>query len=278
MYKLIAFDLDNTLLDDKKEISNYNLKVIKELQKKDIEIVIATGRSYISAKKLIEELGNDITLICNNGAIIRNNKADKTLYETNLQEEIACRIIEEGDKRDLNPIVHVNGYSKGYDVLVREKDNMIEDNSKNPRVYIRYELVEKFTPNILENILSIAYFGERDKIKEFHWDMVHDYHSYFSSHIMENFKNNRSLVEFMSVDANKWKTLKKYANSKGIEDNEIITFGDDNNDIEMIYNAGLGVAMKNANAKVKLASDIITKVNYDESGVGVELRRIFKLK
>ena len=70
MYKLIAIDLDGTLLDDKKEISKENVDLIKELIEKGYEVVIATGRRYWSAKELTKNIDKPLTILANKGIFL----------------------------------------------------------------------------------------------------------------------------------------------------------------------------------------------------------------
>ena len=72
--------------------------------------------------------------------------------------------------------------------------------------------------------------------------------------------------------------LKKYIDRLGIDANQVIAIGDDNNDIELIKNSGLGIAMKNATDELKKAADSISRFSNDESGVYYELSEIFKIK
>ncbi len=74
MYKLIAIDLDGTLLDDHKEISKENIQLINKLIERDYEVVIATGRRYWSAKELTKTINKPLVILANNGSIVRETK------------------------------------------------------------------------------------------------------------------------------------------------------------------------------------------------------------
>ena len=94
MYRLIAIDLDGTLLDDNKKIPKENLEVINKLIKEGYEIVIATGRRYWSAKELTREIDGPITIMANNGNIVRNTLDDKVIAAKYLNFEDYKRVIE----------------------------------------------------------------------------------------------------------------------------------------------------------------------------------------
>lgn len=94
---------------------------------------------------------------------------------------------------------------------------------------------------------------------------------------MSNFTKFGSLLEIMHPEGCKWKSLVRYANSIGISEEEIITIGDDNNDVEMIKNASLGIGMINSCDNVKSVADIITTHSNNESGVAKILKNMFSL-
>ena len=83
-----------------------------------------------------------------------------------------------------------------------------------------------------------------------------------------------AMFEIMNPQGSKWKSILEYSNSRGIKPEEIIAFGDDNNDIEMIVNAGLGVAMKNGSSLIKEVADNISEKDNEDSGVAFELKKI----
>ena len=118
MYKLIAIDLDGTLLDDNKNIPKENLETINKLIRKGYEVVIATGRRYWSAKELTKEIDGHITIIANNGNIVRNSLNDEVIVAKYLDYKDYRLIIEEGRKRGLHPVVHIDDFEKGVDILV----------------------------------------------------------------------------------------------------------------------------------------------------------------
>lgn len=274
-YKLIAIDLDGTLLTDDKRISKDNIDTLRKLIEKNIEVVIATGRRYWSAKKLIDNLGLNITIVSNNGNIVRKVMDDEVLIEKYLDINDFITLVKEGRKFNLHPIVHTNAYEEGWDFVL--ENNIDDSRYKN---YIRpnekrYKLIDNFLNYTDENILVTCYLGEYDILDNFIKKIEDKYPHKFSYHIMSNLNKSGPLLEIMNPLGSKWKSLKEYASNKGILDREIIAIGDDNNDVEMIQNAGLGIAMKNGSDKAKIASDIISIKDNNNSGVAHELKRIF---
>lgn len=273
MYKLIAIDLDGTLLDDNKRIPKENLKVINKLIKEGYEIVIATGRRYWSAKELTKEIDGHITIIANNGNIVRNSLNDEVISAKYLNYEDYKLIIKEGMKRGLHPIVHIDDYERGIDILVeanREYDNYVKKAN-------RYREVKSYLDIDNHNILVVVYAGTKESLYPFYEHIRTKYPSNYNIHIMENLHLVESMVEVMNPLGSKWITLREYAESLNIKPEEIIAIGDDNNDIEMVKNAGLGIAMKNGSQGVKAVAKIITKNDNNNSGVASALKGVLNI-
>jgi len=141
----------------------------------------------------------------------------------------------------------------------------------------RYREVESYLEMDEDRILAVVYAGNREELVNFHLDISKRYPNRYSSHVMENIVIAEALLEVMNPLGNKWLSLSEYAKEKGVAEKEIIAIGDDNNDIQMIKNAGCGIAMKNASKGAKKVADIITEKDNNQAGVAFELRKILKL-
>lgn len=277
-YKLIAIDLDGTLLTEKKKVPAENKAVLRELMSRGIEVIIATGRRYYSAKELIAELEMDEAIImANNGTIVRDMKTDDIITTRYFDHDDFYNLIREGKERELHAITHVDHFSEGYDILVE-----LEKNDRRYKNYLndianRYRTIGDLLRYSNPKALAIVYTGEFEQLREFQYNLNNKYKGKFNAYLMHNLTNVGTMLEVINSRGNKWVSVMEYAMSKGIKSEEIIALGDDNNDIEMIKNAGLGIAMKNATKEVKDASDIISEKTNDESGVGFTLKEVFKL-
>lgn len=277
-YKLVAIDLDGTLLNEKKKIPKENIVILKELMSRGVEVIIATGRRYYSAKKLIAdlELGNS-TIMANNGTIVRDLKTDNIIKSRYFEHEDFYSLIREGKDRKLHAITHVDHFSEGYDILVElEKNDMRYKNYLND-IANRYRTIDDLLKYSNPKALAIVYTGEFEQLKEFQGKLNSQYRGKYNAYLMHNLTNVGTMLEIINARGSKWVSIMEYAMSKSIKSEEIIAIGDDNNDIEMIKNAGLGIAMKNATKEVKAASDLVTEQINDDSGVGLVLKEVFKL-
>ncbi|TJX14192.1 Cof-type HAD-IIB family hydrolase [Tissierella creatinini] len=276
MFKLIALDLDGTLLNDQKTIPNDNLDFIKNAILAGYEIVIATGRRYYSAKELTSKIPNEMTILANNGNIIRNSVNDKLILNKFIDKDDAIRVIKLGKSLNLNPIVHVDYYEDGVDILV-EKETCEGEYSSFFRDINRYKIISAEDLLNQDRVLAIVYPGVKSRLVDFYKKLNDNYPQAYNSHILDNIQMTEALLEIMNPLGSKWKSLVEYADSKGIKAGEIIAVGDDNNDLEMILNAGLGISMKNGSKLMLEAADLITERDNNNSGVAYELRKVLGL-
>lgn len=272
---MIVLDLDGTLLDDEKQISEKNLKILNELHKRNIEIVIATGRNYYMAKMLTEKIKNvQPVILANNGAIIRHSENDEVVEQIYLNPMEFEKIYLEGLKVNLNPVIHVDEYANGYDLLYEREDYEEAYLGYIKKDYTRARLM-KFIPSSMDKILSVCYFDEYDKLCTFANEMKNKGMGRFNTICNRNISK-RALLEFLHPDGCKWSALKKYAATINVKKDEIIAIGDDNNDIELLKNSGLGIAMKNGTKESIKAAGNVTRFDNNNSGVYYALAEIFQ--
>lgn len=276
MFKLIALDLDGTLLNDDKIIPRENLNTINELIKRGYEIVIATGRRYWSAKNLTNQIEGHLTILANNGNVLRRTENDQLLFAKYLDLNYFKIAMEEGKKRNLHPIIHVDGYDEGIDIIIefdrehKSYNNYLSDDS-------RYKQIENYLDINDDRILALVYSGLKKDLDSFHEFLYENYPMNYNAHVMENIQLAEALLEIMHPRGSKWLSLEEYAKSKNIKAEEIIAMGDDNNDIDMIENVGLGIAMKNGSNSVKSVAKMISQKDNNESGVAFELKRVLNI-
>lgn len=273
MFKLIAIDLDGTLLDDNKRIPQENIKYLNSIIKRGYEVVIATGRMYSSAKELTKEINVPLTILANNGNVARRTDDDELIFAKYLERDDSYNVISLGKEWDLHPIIHVNYYDQGIDMIIEEEGfdsgSAYFKNNRN-----RLKILSKNDILGISNILAITYPGQMKELQYFYNKLNQTYPDRFSHHILENINIAEGFYEIMNRRGNKWSSLVEYSASLNIKPQEIITIGDDNNDVEMILKSGLGIAMKNASDLVKEASDLVTKYDNNKAGLAYELCKI----
>lgn len=264
MIKAIALDLDGTLLTDDKKISETNKKILKELEKKGIKVILVTGRTYVSAKPYAQELGIGNILIAYNGAKVVNYKNDKILFEMPLHANFVKEVI----KIAKNKNIHVNLY----------KDNKwyIENNdSRETRVYSKNTgltpLVKDFS-TFDDYVMTKVTLFNLDNSKEFN-EVCDEIREKFLGKVHTT-KSHEHLFEIMNRNVNKGIVLKDILKLEGISMQDCVAFGDAFNDLEMLMEAGYGVAMGNAPLDLKRRVRYVTDTN-ENNGVAKFLKKYF---
>lgn len=259
MYKMIAIDIDGTLLTDQKEILEETKKDIIKAHNNNKIICICTGRGYPAAKRYIDALGINIPLVLYNGSRVRMSVEDTLLYNQVLDFNVAKNVFDIIEKHDGTCCFWAD------DKLYFNKNNDYT---------IYYENLTTIKPNIISEVLDDMF----TKINKFIWFDTSDNLERIQKEIINSveginfFKSQSHILEIVPTGVSKGLTLKHLIELLGIEREELIAIGDDENDISMIEFAGLGVAMGNAKEKVKQSADYITSTN-NENGVGEIIKK-----
>ena len=261
--QLIATDLDGTLLNNNHQISEYNKKVIKRASEKGIKTILSTGRPTASASKFLYDLNIDTELISFNGAMI-TDKNSNIIYQENLNPEISIKLINIAEKYN---IYHQGFLGDRWNIgFFDEKwTDFYTSIAKIDNYIIGFDDIEDFS------FSKFMFIGENDILKNIAEELNHT----FGNSIYHTFSRDVYL-EVHSPNTSKAKALKYLADKYNINAANIIAFGDNNNDLEMLEFAGISVAVENAEDTVKSKSLYITKSN-EENGVGVFINNILNL-
>ncbi|MCT4607338.1 MAG: Cof-type HAD-IIB family hydrolase [Marinisporobacter sp.] len=269
MYKLVVSDMDGTLLNSNNQVSEKNKEAFKALLKNDVHVAIATGRIYTSARVYANHLDMVTPIIACNGAVIRNLEDDHILYESHIQKEDCLKVIEVLRKHHTyfhyysldtfytEKLAHSSLKYSEWNKTLKEEEriqiNVIKDS---------YEQIKNSDENIYKfNVINDDYEA-LDCIKE-------ELKEIETIEVSKSWHNN---LEIMNKGVSKGKAIDQLASILGVEQEEVMTFGDNENDISMLTYAGMGVAMGNAEEIVKKQADYVTATN-DEDGVAKALEK-----
>ena len=290
MYKLVAIDLDGTMLNQYGIITEKTKKAISKAQEKGVEVMIASGRAITSVKRFSKEINSNKYFISGNGAITYDIKNNKILYENILSKTKALKIIKICEENSIYYNVYTeNGIiakNLSYNTLYYYKDNLTKPDENRTHINIVENVYDYFEQRE-EKILKIMICDEHKtvfnsivrKIKELSEIEVLEV-SHMSRKIIKQGTDEIALeyfyTEVSAKDVDKWNALEEIMGLMNISKEEVVTIGDNANDLKMITNAGLGVAMGESAPYVKQSADIIAPTN-DEDGVAIILNKIFEL-
>jgi len=251
--KMIVVDLDGTLLNIRQECSNRTKKYLRKLKDLGYVIVIATGRVLGSAVDVCDGAEFANYIIANAGALIYDNDKKKVIMKNSISKvdmkAICDKFNDEIDYIDVCDLFYHNR-CLGND-SIRSKYGKYVNN------------VDKFM-NDIDNILHITV-----KFKDNY--LVDKYLKIFDRDsleviVMQDSFTNRKWLEIFNNGVSKYNAIKMIMNIEGIYNGDVIAFGDGLNDIDMIENCGIGVAMENALSEVKNVSDYVT-ISHNNDGV-----------
>lgn len=251
-YKLIAADLDDTLLNDELEVSTRNRKALADAQDKGLVVTIATGRMFRSALPIALDLGIKGPIISYQGAFVKGAVDGRVYVHRPVPFKLAKEVLAEGYKAG----VHINLYLD---------DNLFMDKvTEEGEFYVRQAKVDMFPVGNLIDFMQkeptkVLYIGDPPLLN----DLEKQLREKFGDSLYIT-KSKPYYLEFMHPQATKMHGLAALAGSMGIMPDEIITFGDSYNDIEMLEYAGLGVAMGNSPPEIKKRANLVTATNNND--------------
>ncbi len=261
--KLVVSDMDGTLLNSKGEVSKKFIYQFNKLQEHDIHFVAASGRQYHSITHKLHEIKDKITIIAENGGIIK--QGSKELLITKLPNKNISTLIPLIRKLD-----------DTYTVLCGKNSAYIETKNEKfismfSEYYSKYTLVEDLTKVTSDVFLKIAVYSFSGSEKN-----IYPYVKHLENELQVKVSGTNWL-DLSHQNANKGHALKQLQNSLGVSKEETLVFGDYNNDLEMLEMAHFSFAMKNSHPNVLKAANYQTKGN-DEQGVEFILEKLLASK
>lgn len=264
MYKLVCIDMDGTLLNKNHKVSLENRKALKEALDKGVRVAISTGRVYPTVEIYSKLLGINVDVICSNGAYIKERDSEDIIFKSTLSEDLFNKIY------DLIRKYNFLAYFDTVDGIISE--TKIPDNDS-------YRLMNTWVNEEKIKLYEISDFREAFKDEKHSILKV----ILIQTKISKSFEDAKSdlegiskigdlafswggALEIMERGTTKGNAVKMLAKKLNIKKEEIICIGDSGNDLSMLEEAGLAVAMGNAGDNIKKYADFITDTN-ENSGV-----------
>ncbi|NEW08693.1 HAD family phosphatase [Paenibacillus sp. SYP-B3998] len=255
-YKLIALDVDGTLLNDQYVLTDKTKQTIQEVHDAGCHIVLCTGRAPASTLPILQELGLEGTMITHNGAAtVHADEQGQTLVN-----EFAFSL------QEIQPMLdYVRKDGIHFDVCTPFNMYIERIGEYEKQMYKKFMIDPKLVTDVSELQLPIVKFTlfakpeVLDRVEQ-EWEAQKLYGS------LRMIRSGDLFIDVMNAKANKGNALKALATTLEVEANEVMAIGNYYNDLEMMAFAGLGVAVANSPEGVKQAADAITASN-NEDGV-----------
>jgi Cof subfamily protein (haloacid dehalogenase superfamily) len=271
MYKIIACDLDETLLGDDRNISKQNIESIKRISAQGVKFVPATGRGYYSVKETLEQLGladkEGEYVISYNGGAVTENRGDRLLHFQGVSTTLAEELYQRGKQYDVGIHVYTKDMVYIYNYTQEEKDYLAG----------RMKVTEVFDRDLAflkgQDIVKLLYVNtDYTYLKQIEEDMKD-----LTQEVDISFSANR-YIEFNYKGVSKGAGLLFLADLLGVKPEETIAIGDNFNDLSMIQAAGLGVGVQNVVKDMRSLCDYITTATNNESAIAEVIERFFEGK
>lgn len=283
MIKLIATDMDGTLLNAAHEISQENVDAIKFAQSQGITVAIATGRAFYEASTPMAETDLKVPYICLNGAEVRDESFN-IMNTSHLNHELVERIKSILDKDDVYYQIYTNrgiytedptkdldiyldiAKQAGQEADVEKIKQGIQKRIDNGtlKVVNSYEEIEDIPGELIMKVL--AFNPDLEKISAIGAEL-----SAIPSLAISS--SSRGNLEITHSDAQKGIALESIANQLNIDLKDVMALGDNLNDVSMLERVGYPVAVENAMPEVKAVAKYVTDTN-ENSGVGKAIMKV----
>lgn len=287
MYKLVAIDLDGTMLNHYGEISEKTKETVTKCIEKGIEIVLASGRPIDSIRTIAKSLGIQGYFVAGNGALIYDIKNDEMIYKNYIKKEKVLDIIQICEENSIAYNIYTDKLilttNLKFNVLYYYKENLKREESKRTNISIVENMYEYVKQMKEENFLKITICDENNsifnsitkKIKEINEIEVLEV-AHMSRKMIkqgtEEIPVEYFYTEISASNVDKWNAIDFLIKRLDIKPEEVIAIGDNINDKKMIENAGIGIAMKESTPEIIKVAKEVTDTN-DNDGVASALEK-----
>ena len=271
MIRLVAIDLDGTLLDSQGQVPARNQQVLAEVQRLGVEVVLVTGRRFEFARQASADVPGDPVLIVNNGAVIRRRQGNP-LFRQLLPAAVARRVLAAArDFRQYAALVFDR--ESGGQVIFEHLDwsdpsrqNYLERN----RPFLR--VCKLLEAALTEDPIQVMFAGPLHVLRNLRTLLECFSTEEFTLAVTEYPARDFAIVDVLAPGCSKGAALRLWATSRGLASSDVMAIGDNLNDLEMLEFAGLPVVMENAPEELKRKGWAVTLSN-DQAGVAAALDR-----
>lgn len=277
MYKIVAIDLDGTLLNSYGEITPKTKEVLKKAIEKGVQVVLASGRPVSAIENIANEIGAEEYLISGNGALVYDIKQKEVVYDKFLTKAQVLEIVSICEENSIFCNVYteneVIAKNLNYNVLFYHKENAKKPEGKRTNINVVLNM-KKYIEDLDDNAKFLK-MTVCDSNRFIFNGIIRKLRSISTIDVLDVSHMSRKTIKDGTVDVqieyfyteitnqnvNKWSAIEYLLEKQNIKPEEVMAIGDNVNDKEMIENAGLGVVMGNSSPMMKGIADIVVADN-----------------
>ncbi len=282
MIKLLALDLDGTLLDSRGEISETNKKAIRQAEEKCVLVTIATGRRFRDALPVARQLNLNAPVICHNGALLKYADTLETVAVSLVANETVKEILRVGREFGGDALISADPSGKG--VLLYDR---ISDENIPLQKYIAWSKrlhgaeAEEAVHHVenLADILDetetvhVSFSGKCEPMAQLEMLLRNELSVNANVLTTVNPQLDFTLIDILPPDASKGIGVEKLALINNFSAENVMVMGDNFNDLEMLEYAGTAVVMGNASPELLERAEFYTTLSNDENGVALAIEK-----
>jgi Cof subfamily protein (haloacid dehalogenase superfamily) len=260
-YRILALDIDGTILDPYGKLPGVVCNAVAAAKRRGLRVILCTGRRFRTSLPIAKQLDLMGPIVVNNGVLVKDIESGETSRHQFLSIDDFQAIIP-FVRRVGSPLAYVDTFHEQVDAL-RERcsethafqSEYLSDNRS------FFQTVDDLRDQSRSDVIMISTMGDEKTLLKLRDEAGEEFGDRIHTHILINKNYHGVILEFFSPGSGKWPALCAIAEQANVNPREIIAIGDDNNDIEMIRGAGLGIAMGNASPVVQEAADRVTGSN-----------------
>lgn len=270
--RLIAIDIDGTLLDSKGQVPEANQRAIAAAVSRGIEVALVTGRRYTFARPVAERIPAPVTMIVNNGALVRTSEGE-THHRLLLERKTARRLLDATAGFRMGALVMFDRPRENqiaYELLDWANPSRTDYWRRNREYLTEIAPLEKC---LTEDPIQVMYTGGVERMRALAQLLAGlEFSGDYSVQLTEYPARDFTLVDVLHPRVSKGATLQKWAAQQGYAPGEVMAIGDNRNDLEMLAFAGRPVVMGNSVPELRTDGWYVTATN-DEAGVALAIER-----
>ncbi|MEW6356215.1 MAG: Cof-type HAD-IIB family hydrolase [Planctomycetota bacterium] len=252
-FRLAAIDLDGTLLNSQKQLSQRSINAVRRAAGRGLTVVLCTGRMVRSAQQYWEQIGLTTPIIGYNGAMVKDVAVGRTLFHRPVTPDVTRNVLDFLRVRSIFPLTY-------WDDRLFVERNTEEVRSYSATYNVHYEIVDDLADFLKEGSTKILIGCKPEECSQ----TAAEVQEAFGDRIHVTQSEGKH-VEINHPLATKASAAAFLAGDLGVKQAEIVAFGDGINDVDMLQYAGLGVAVSNAWDEAKQAADRVIGGNDDDA-------------
>ncbi len=279
--RLLALDLDGTLLNSRGELSQRNRDAIQSARAAGVRVAVVTGRRFRDARPLALELGLDVPVISHNGALTKHARSLETVNATLLPLPAAREVLRVGRETGSDTMVSDDPDGKGvllYDCVSENNHALTRYIAWSRRIHgDEADDAVRQVPSLEEYLdhppVHISFSGTCEKMKSFRAHLEKEIGNAVRVLSTEYLRQDFTLLDVLNPQASKGIGVAAAAGEYGLAPDEVMAVGDNYNDLEMLHFAGTGVLMGNADPSLREHGEFHITASNDEDGVAVAIEQ-----